>query len=81
VRHSLFRPPHSVCIFNYEDLNVLTTWWLTHFDRYYEEYQQCMGSNLNEILVCCALPSEAYNEQSLSEGRAFDKAEFNGLLQ
>jgi hypothetical protein len=39
VRHSLFRPPHSVCIFNYDELNTLTNFWLNHFDRYYEEYK------------------------------------------
>jgi hypothetical protein len=81
VRHSLFRPPHSVCIFNYEELNLLTSWWLAHFDRYYEEYQQCMASTLNEMLICCALPCESVTEASLSEGRVFDKSEITKLLQ
>lgn len=73
VRHSLFRPPHSVCVFNYEELTQITDWWLTHFDRYYTLYQQCMASSLNELLVTNTLPADS-QDISLAEGRTADKA-------
>jgi len=38
IRHSLFRQPYSVNIFNERDVKEITRFWLDTFDRYYEQY-------------------------------------------
>jgi hypothetical protein len=80
VRHSLFRPPHSVCVFDYEDLNRITAWWLTHFHRYYEEYSTVFSSSLNNVLLTAALPRN-HQEIGLGEGKATDKGDVLKMLQ
>lgn len=35
VRHSLFRPPHSVNVFSEEEVERFTHFWNDHFLRYY----------------------------------------------
>ena len=69
VRHSLFRPPHSVCVFNYEELKQITEFWLTHFHRYFDEYKQCMASELNQVLKCEVLPRDCPKESNLDGAR------------
>lgn len=80
MRHSLFRPPHSVCVFDYDELNKITAWWLTHFQRYYEEYSTVFASSLNNVLLTADLPRN-YQENGLGEGTASDKGEFLKLLK
>ena len=56
VRHSLFRPPHSVKIFSYEQCQIITDYWIGTFSRLYEEYAECFSLDLNEILETCCAP-------------------------
>lgn len=51
VRHSLFRPPHSVCIFEYEELKQISKYWLDTFHRFYNEYAECFMTEENEMLI------------------------------
>lgn len=56
IRHSLFRPPHSVNIFNEKDVKELTKFWLDTFDRYYEQYEHCFASKLDYIIKAEVTP-------------------------
>lgn len=50
MRHSLFRPPHSVAIFTYDEVQVIQDFWVGSFCRFYEQYAECFMSELNEVL-------------------------------
>lgn len=38
VRHSLFRPPHSICIFNLDDLKIFAAHMINTFYNHYQLY-------------------------------------------
>lgn len=47
VRHSLFRPPHSILIFNLEDIKQITDFFLFNFYQHYTFYSQAFTPKLN----------------------------------
>ena len=73
VRHSLFRPPYSVKVFETEEVKELSRFWLETFDRYFEEYECCFGTDLDEQVVTLALPVEQM-EKPLGKEKVRDVA-------
>ena len=47
VRHSLFRPPHSILIFNLEDIKQITDFFLFNFYQHYTLYSLAFTPKLN----------------------------------
>lgn len=58
VKHSLFRPPYSVKIFETEDVRELTRFWIETFDRHFELYESCFGRDLDEQIVSFTHPPQ-----------------------
>ena len=80
MRHSLFRPPHSVGIFTYEEMKEVIQFWVEHFLRFYEEYEECFRSKLEETLNAVSFPQRtgtfrliSDKENSLQTGKAINK--------
>lgn len=79
IRHSLFRPPHSVNIFNEDDVKNITKFWLETFDRYYDLYQHCFATELHYCIETWGSPIA--NEHTIKSGKVVaDKSSLAGLF-
>ena len=70
-----------MCVFDFAELNQLTEFWLVHFHRYYDNYKQCMASELNQVLTCRVLPKGNVKECGFKDGNQVDKEEVLKMLE
>lgn len=75
VRHALFRPPHSVQVFTYEECAQINDYWVATFCRFYEQYELCFSPDTNETIkvISAGFPLQ---EAKQKEGKEIKREEF-----
>lgn len=79
IRHSLFRPPHSVNVFIEKDVKDITKFWLSSFDRYYAMYEHCFASKLDYIIKAEVTPETTQHQLKTGKVMA-DKSAILALI-
>jgi Flagellar C1a complex subunit C1a-32 len=80
LRHALFRPPHSIKIFNLDEIKLVTDFMLDYFFKNYQMYMKAFTPLVDyEIGTFVMYKSRFPQTLSLVEGELGNKDDFNAL--
>ena len=76
IRHSLFRPPHSIKIFDLEEVKLISNFFINSFYKNFSLYHYVYTPNLNyEINTFEMFGSRFPNVETLDEGKNIERKE------
>ena len=80
IRHSLFRPPHSIKIFDLKEVEQISEFFINSYYKNFSLYHYVFTPNLNyEITTFEMFGTRFPNVETLNEGKEIERKEIQLL--